>query len=631
MPKKSRADESAAETKKEPETDYSDLIKQVESEYRMSLDFIRPKWEKWKKRLALYNNQKREDTAVGDPLLFTIHQTVLAALYDDRLAVNFGGRNEGDEDAEENLNALANYDYEDMEKDVVDYEWDWDATFFGRGLCMFMEYDRETQTPIPEVIDPMTFLRDPKATSINGDRRGRGACRFFGREIRLTKYEMKSRNAKAGVFMNIGRLRGGTGLSEIDQNRQERQQAQGLNPDITRTLEGDNVDYRILEWFTHYDGKKVLVCLGNDRKLVVRYQELADDAWPVVDRSIYPVAHDWDGVSIPDLVEDKQRARARMLNSGVKIAEAQLYPAYTYDQNRITNQKHLQFEINKFIPIDGNPNNVIAEVPRSQIKADVGWVMQFLDSGAQKSTATPDIQQGAMSSERRTATEVGAIVQKADTRYALSAKIFGWSERRFWKQWYKLYKKYFKGDIDQKIVRIVGSGGPTWRKLTRENFILNTDPDIQIESRVLGEAKRMQDLQAFTNFAKMAMTEQGTNKRYLLKHQGKLSGLRRDEIDMALPKTTHELDAEDENLMLNDNKTPEILITDDHATHLMVHEKAADTAARAAHVRAHIKAMRIKNLNPMVAPPAPSEVPTPGSDQPTTPAPMAVNPVPGIM
>jgi len=36
--------------------------------------------------------------------------------------VEFMGREEGDEETAENLNSLANYDYDEMEKDQIDYE-----------------------------------------------------------------------------------------------------------------------------------------------------------------------------------------------------------------------------------------------------------------------------------------------------------------------------------------------------------------------------------------------------------------------------------------------------------------------------------------------------------------------------
>jgi len=77
---------------------------------------MKPKLDEWAVRLKLYNNQKRDKETIGDPLLFTIHQTVLASLYSDRLGVDFLGREAGDEETAENLNAMAEYDYDEMEK-----------------------------------------------------------------------------------------------------------------------------------------------------------------------------------------------------------------------------------------------------------------------------------------------------------------------------------------------------------------------------------------------------------------------------------------------------------------------------------------------------------------------------------
>jgi len=67
---------------------FKELIDQINSEFNISYWFMKPKWEEWALRLKLYNNQKRDKSAVGDPLMFTIHQTVLASLYDDTLSVH---------------------------------------------------------------------------------------------------------------------------------------------------------------------------------------------------------------------------------------------------------------------------------------------------------------------------------------------------------------------------------------------------------------------------------------------------------------------------------------------------------------------------------------------------------------
>lgn len=585
---------------------FRDLIEQVQSEYQLSFWFMKPKWDEWALRLKLYNNQKRDKSAVGDPLLFTIHQTVLASLYDDQLMATFEPREMGDDDTAENLNDLAVYDYDEMQKDIVDYTWDWDTSFFGRGLVMLMEFDREKKCPVPENWDPMVTLRDPRAKSVNGDMKGRGRARFLGREIRLTKHEME----EAGIYFNFDNLKTDSTdfTSLIDKNEQVRQEAQGFANTTGRQndLKGDNGTYRLLEWFTHYQGKLVLVTLADDRKKVVRFTEIKGKNIPIIDRALYPIANDWDGVSIPDLTEDKQRARAKLTNLGIKVAESGLYPMYLFDTTRIKNRADLNYEQNKFIGVDGSPTNAVQIMPKDNIKQDVGFILQTLDVAAQKATATPDIQQGQVNGEKRTATELSIVNNKVDTRYSLTAKIFGWSEKRFWQQWYFLYKTYFVAGIDEKTIRISGALGAQFRPLRRENIIAQVDPDVMIESRVLSEAKRYNQLQVFRGYVQMIAQDPNVNLRWAEKKLGKLSGLKKDELDMLFPPTIDELVAEDENKKLEANEIVMVQATDDHIMHMEIHNKLSDTPAKYAHIEAHKRAMMLKKTNPEIFPTDPS-------------------------
>lgn len=585
--------------------DFSTIIKQIEGEYQLSWWFMKPKWDEWALRLKLYNNQKRDKSAVGDPLLFTIHQTVLASLYDDQLMVAFEGREDGDQDTAENLDSMAEYDYDEMEKDVVDYQWDFDTSFFGRGLVMLMEFDRVRKVPVPENWDPMTTLRDPNATSVNGDMKGRGSSRFIGREIRLTKQEMKD----AGVYFNYESLKSDNKNlnSLVDRNRALRAEAQGYS-DVMRWSDsmGSSATYLLLEWITRIDGKLYLITLGNSRKKVIRYTEIKGKKIPIIDRSLYPISHDWDGVSIPDLVEDKQRARAKLQNLGIKVAEAGLHPSYVFDNTRITNRAELNMEVNKFIGVSGNPTNAVVEVPRTKINQDVNWILQTLDSGAQRATATPDIQQGQQANKTQTLGEAELIDKKVDTRYSLSAKVFGWSEKRFWQQWYFLYKEYFTAGIDEKVLRITGALGTKFRPLRRENIITDVDPDIKIESRVLSDQKRYTQLQIVRGYVQMIAQDPNANLRYALKYMGKLSGLKQDVINQMMPPVIDELIAEEENAKLEENQVVKVNLTDDHIIHMEIHNKLSDTPAKYAHIEAHKKAMILKKTHPELFPQAPS-------------------------
>jgi len=302
------------------------IISQVQIEYDMCYEHMRPKIEEWLVRMTVYNNQKRDKEKIGDPLLFTVFQTLLASLYDDRLNVGFGPREQGDEGTAENLALAAEFDYDEMKKNLVDFEWDWDTMFFGNGMLLNLEFDRKKMCPKPQIMDPCTTLRDPRAVSFNGDANGNNACRFFGREIALTSYEMESNPE----YFNLEELKTGRELkSLLIKAKQKRRKAQGLSEinDKEDQLK-KNAEYDLVEWFTHINGEKFIVTLGNSMTKLVRLTKLEKKTWPAINRKLFPMAHDWDGVSVPDLIEDKQRARAIFQNLGRISAKAAVEPMY---------------------------------------------------------------------------------------------------------------------------------------------------------------------------------------------------------------------------------------------------------------------------------------------------------------
>lgn len=604
------------------------IVEQVNEEYDLSFRFNEEKRALNLARLRLYNNQRRDADAVGDPLMFTVFNTIHASLYDDRLMAQWEGRGgKGDDDVEESLNALSEYDYDLMGKNEIDYFWNWDAEFFGRGLILLTDFIRkpEFKAPAPEVLDAAAFIRDPNAKCVNGDLLGRGAMRFGGMEIGATYYELKN---LPGYF-NLGMLKKDREVrSLIKEARDARADAQGTNrflPAEENLGKYNNYEFNLLNWLTTIKGEKYLVTLGNMRSVIVRLLPLKyDGLWPIIDRTLYPMSHDWDGVSIPDITEDKQRARAILMNLGLKSAKSDVMPQYLFDQTRIKNKNDLNFRTNKFIGVDGRVDNAIMPMQKSTAHQYVNLIMDMLDAAAQRATATPEIQQGVPSGDQRTLGELNLVSSKVDTRYSMSAKVYGWSEKKFWQQWYRLYKKHFKDGIDEKIVRIQGALGPIWRPLTRENIIATVDPDVRIESKIISEAKRMRELQSFGNFAAIAIQNPENNRRFIEKKMAKLNGISKEELDMMFPQTVDELQAEDENELLNMGKLPKVSVNDDHLTHIEVHSKANQNPQSMAHIRAHKKLMLVKRNRPDLFPPTQGQFQPPANQQlgaPQTPAP----------
>lgn len=597
---KARADKLA-------ERNYSGLVQQIEKEYQLAFSHMSPKWDAWEVRLKLYNNQKRDKAAIGDPLIFTIHQTVLASLYNDQLVASFEAREEGDRDRSEQLSPVADFDYDEMDKDIIDYEWDWDASFFGVGYCLMMEFLKEYNVPSPEVLDPMVTYVDPSARSLQGiGKLNKGAAQFFGWEGATTTRQIKD----AGVYFNFNNIQQQSAVdptrSRVDRNHDARNEASGHDSVRVQSygLIGDNKRINVLNWFTWHRGKLVFVTLAENRSRVIRYEVLGSrKTIPVVDRYLFPIAHQMQGVSIPDLVEDKQRARSVLQNYALKVAKTSVTPRYIYNSNKIKNKRDLDEELNKHIGVDGDPNNAIVPVQTAHVTQDVQFILEVLDNAAQRSTATPEQQQGMVNSQNRTLGELQMVSQNVDTRYSLGARIFGWSDRRFWQEWYFLYKTYMADKVDEKVVRISGAGGTSWKKLTRSNIITDIDPDIKIVAKSVADQKRLMEHAAFRQYVgDVVAMDPNANLRYALKELGRRGGIRGDVIDHLLPPDVNEMQAEDENEKLSTDDMVDVLPTDNDAIHLIMHENASDTPAKYAHMNAHKRAMLLKKLKPELFP-----------------------------
>src|SRR3989442_10030374 len=106
-----------------------DVSGQHVDEFAYAERHVRPWREAKRLFLKLYINQRKNPKKVGDTLMFSTHQTILAALYRDFLDAEWSPRHEDDVDRVENLNATWQFDYDEMDKGALDFEKYFDSTF----------------------------------------------------------------------------------------------------------------------------------------------------------------------------------------------------------------------------------------------------------------------------------------------------------------------------------------------------------------------------------------------------------------------------------------------------------------------------------------------------------------------
>ncbi|MCP3684655.1 MAG: hypothetical protein GY861_18465 [bacterium] len=586
--------------------DKDGLVAQINSEFKYSSDFMVKWWERKLIQLNIYYNQDKEAMTVSDNMMYSTQDTMMAALYDDQPRVRWVKRDNQDEELAENLTFLTEYDYDLMDMDSIRYSWIWNALFFGRSLVMMLEWDSKNKCPVPEIMNPMTTFRDPKATSVNGDSKGRGATRFLGFEVIMTNKDIEQNKAYKEIdpdALKNEKIPINSG-EDFSQQRDRRSQAEGhtnFYQDDQEDFKGDNRSFPILRWFTSWKGKKVMVELANGVSEIIRYKVLSTEYWPFIDRSMSPQPDSWDGVSVAGLTEDKQRANARMINATLHSVETAINPRYIYDKRVIRNKRALQeWKFNKYVPADGPVGAALTPIPKDVPPIGVvDWTVQSLRSIGQTAAATPNIQQGQVSSENKTATEIASVQQNVDQRFSKISKVFGWSERDFWEEWYRMYKRHM-GSFEEKVVAIRGVQGEAMRTLKKDDIISkNLDPIVKVESSVLSEAKRLNQLQADTNLFSVLSGVPDTNIRFLAKEIAKDSKKDASEIDRLFPPTPDEKVAREENeLVLKGKVAPPAEVGQDHAMHRMLHAKLDESKKKDQHMKTHDAAEMLEVQNP---------------------------------
>jgi hypothetical protein len=580
-----------------------EVSEQVIDETKVAETYIRSWREQKRKYLKLYINQRKNPKKVGDTLMFSTHQTILASLYKDRLDAEWQWREEEDVDRAEELNAVWEFDYNEMGKPEHDYDKFWDASFFGIAIEDWSHFDRDCLTPIPDLWDPLTVLFDPKAININGNRLNRGASRFRYREIIRTRQEMDEH----GGFFNLKKLDSDEKeTAERRRTQQARDEARGLDSSFQDVK--SQKYYPLIQGYTWINGKRYLVEAGNEGNTIVRLVQLKTDYWPLVDNKIYPMAHTQLTPGTPDFTEDKQRGRATLQNYTLDAAKLDVLPMWLFDKKKITNKSQLRdWKAGKMIEGENIDGNTMFPMTKPSIHQFSQGIMQELETNAQKALATPEMQQGILASVKRTATEIAETSAGVDSRYSLTAALFALAESNAAYIWYDQYKRNFKKGIDKKTVRLVGAFGPKPLPITSDSFKFKQDPDVKIESRVVSQARKRDEQNKLLAYGQVLMQIPGSNMRAFAKMAGRLM-FRKAQVEMLLPPTIDEMKAEAENELLNENKFEgdvdgmkikvEIDPTDDHATHLEIHGKAADTKAKFAHIEAHKRAMMIQRNNP---------------------------------
>jgi len=572
----------------------------IADKYEESFSFLQAKKKRQSQQLALLSNIRRGDQYISSTLLLTLFNRVLSALYDDKLQVKFLPSQGIAQEQINSYNLLAQSDYLEMGKAKLDYDWCWDTLFFGRGYVETLRFDKKRKIMQPHVINPLVFGYDPYFDDPQ-------KWRYYWKWITKDKWEIEAL-IKAKVLKGINKatdLPGGVDpylwmyKTRVDQARD------GVEP--PQEPADDDV-YQILEFFGYNDkGKRSIywtdkhsakiifeqeLDLDDGEKIVAPNGEIIDTGsrWPIVVKEAFREPHSSVPFSVADLLEDKHRAKSVLLNLAYVAAKDQANPLYWYDPDRVKDiAQFFSRQINQHIPVMGDGNLAMGPIQKaSSMSPDLINFIQSLTQEANEPVGTGTALQPDKGA-RETATEVAIEQQLNDLAQSLQSKVLQFGEAEFWSHWFHRYARHSK-ELKEKMANVVGVRGVDSKMVNLEDFNTDFPPGVMVYSAKEAEYKDLVKRRDFMQlYPQLVTTLEPNGMRNFNKHVFFPLFLQDPSlVDVILPKTIDEMKADQENEELKKNSMPDVSETDDHETHIYIHQSVTPkTWAAWVHIFAH--------------------------------------------
>ena len=570
--------------------DTTQKLQQINNEFQEGTDFLLNKKQRWVKQLQLLSNLSRGEENISSTMLWSYFNRVHSNLYDNKMQVKFIPTSDDEMKNAESLNKLASNDFQEMGMDIIGYDWLWDALAFSRGYVETLQFNKKRKIMTPVVINPLMLSYDPYFTSVQ-------EWRYYSKWILKSKNQLEKLIEQKVIdgIKNCKEIASGAD-GQVWDYKVKRENARDTNPAGVDSKSQTNGIYQILEHYTYFDGKKMVVWTDKNITKILREEELKlnDDPendgsrWPIVAKDVFREPHSTIGVSIFDLVEDKHRALNVLYNLSYIAAKDEATPIYEYIPDDVINQSQLfQRQIMQHIPV----NKTGSIQPIKKNPAITNSMLQFaniLKGETAEAIGTAQLSQPAQKG-KKTASESAILQQIADLTSSLQSKIIAQGEQEFWSHWYWRYRTNVKSG-DLKMVAIAHAGQHSFESISMEDIKTKLPPRIQVLSSKEAQYKEMVErrelAQQFPIFQQVIPPEKlgmFLKKVYFPKFQT----LDMETLDSVFPKSLDEIKAEQENEMLNENKPMPVSEGEDHATHLYIHMTAKRNENSWAHILTH--------------------------------------------
>jgi hypothetical protein len=287
--------------------------------------------------------------------------------------------------------------------------------------------------PVSETLDLLDFFPEPGRRHIN---EMRWVIRRYFLDLDEVRYL-----ASEDVFdqKEVDRLEqeGGANHQTVEMSAVIRRFAvrSGMDDDSVRWMDKYTRPVEILEFWGYVPSElapdgvmKRVVSIANRRYL---FRNRPNPFWhnrlPFIANCPTPDPHYFYAPGKAEIVEKLQITGNRYLNQSLDAADLMIDPMWFYDRGANLNTRNLYSKPGRFIPIDGNPNEVIAAIQPQLANLSVAdkKLAQIRDLTQMGTSITEDAVQGLNGgSDRSTAREFIGRREAAGTRLLLESRFY---------------------------------------------------------------------------------------------------------------------------------------------------------------------------------------------------------------
>lgn len=556
----------------------------------------------FRNRMQLFVNIDKDDKKVSVNLIRSLKNTMLSLYYQDQLSVKFSSRNIFDREQADNLNKVAEYDYDEMDMDMRDYDNQGNRIEFGVWIRVMTGRDKDNNKPKFKVFDPMAMFPDPKwYLHINN-------FDFIWFECDVNVDEMRNWDFynmdKYDQYMaSISPTEQQNNTARMQWREIDNQDSTNASTDVSRTT--------LYYHYCMYKGKPTQVVTSCNETVIhsakvvepLVYKEGNKHKkikFPVALNYFEPRKGDPRGICLYDIAEDKQKFMTLFYNlMAIKAQREALGGKFFIDSNiyKANKTQLLKPTVGpQYIPVDSNGaaiSNLVYWVPQDPISPDVYNFPNIMKQQTTEDVGINDLTRGIGWQQGETATEIQIQQINQNVNLMLGNKINGFGEKTFRKLRYIYYYFYFS-DKDKKYIQINRWVESMGDEVTRKDIISPAEPNIAIINKSDAVAQDMKEKADFMALFPMLMQDPmipQVGKRFMSRKSLKLTGISRQEVETYIPLMPDEMQAKQDVQFLNRNLPVDIMNMDeDHYTFLVIYQSALDTPAKRAAITARQQA-----------------------------------------